>query len=941
VAEATTGGRATADTAPLIERERELEVLAAVLGDAGESSPSMVLIDGPAGIGKSRLIDELATRAEQRGMRVRIARGAHLERDFPYGVVRQLFEALLVGGDQRGRLLAGAAGGAAAIFDAVDQATPPAGDGSFAALHGVYWLAVNVAEERPLLLVVDDLHWCDAPSLRCLTYLARRLHGSGIALALSLRTGEAGTDPALVDELAANPEALRIAPRPLSEAGVAELIAARLGDGPDRAFVAACMEATGGNPLLTGQLLTSLADEGVRPVAADVEAVRRIGPRAISRTVLLRLHRLGPHAVAVAQALAVLGLAEARVVAGLTGLTEAETADAASALARADILLPQAPARFVHPLVRDAIYYEMPFSERVLRHARAAEVLAERDAPAEQIATHLLVAPRRSDPWVVDVLAEAAASARTRGAADTAVSLLARAMEEPPPPERRTPLPLELGVAEVLTSGAAAAEHLREAWQALDDPRARARAAAILGRVLFFTTAPGEAAEVVRCAAAEAPAELVDERQALRALELAAARYGMGGTPTAQELEAITLVGAGPGARMLAAMTAFCLAMAGAGADRCADLAEWALEGDVLIGADPGLFPVPALMVLTMADRAEAVAGWEKLLDLARQRGSLVGVLSVQLWSARTLLWRGELREAQERLEAARERFAQWGRRRSRETYGAAYLAAVLTQRGDLAGARRALDEDGQQDDDGSDGFAQVLGSRAQLLVAEGCHAEALDVTARLAEYELTIGGFPGWPPWRSLRARSLAALGRDEEAMAVALEDLELARRFGAAGVVGQSLRAVGEVDPQHGVERLREAVEVLERSTARYELAAALVSLGRALRLARHPTDARDPLRRALELAHRCGAEALVEQARAELYATGVRPRVAERTGPGSLTASERRVAELAADGRTNKEIAQELYVTLKTVEVHLSSSYRKLGISSRRDLGLALAD
>jgi DNA-binding NarL/FixJ family response regulator len=173
-----------------------------------------------------------------------------------------------------------------------------------------------------------------------------------------------------------------------------------------------------------------------------------------------------------------------------------------------------------------------------------------------------------------------------------------------------------------------------------------------------------------------------------------------------------------------------------------------------------------------------------------------------------------------------------------------------------------------------------------------------------------------------------------------MAQEEVALARRFGADGVVGQSLRALGEVDPRDGVERLGEAVAVLERSTARYELAAALLSLGRALRLARRPRDARPPLRRALELAHRCGADALVEQARAELYASGVRPRAAERTGPGSLTASERRVAELAVAGHSNKQIAQELYVTLKTVEVHLSSCYRKLGIGSRRDLGAALA-
>jgi DNA-binding CsgD family transcriptional regulator len=940
-ATATTEGRTAQGGAPLIERERELEALGGVLERAagGEGGASLMLIDGPAGIGKSRLLEALAAAAEQRDMRVLLARGAHLERDFPYGVVRQLFEALLTDPQERARLLAGAAASAAPVFDSVGTTTPAPGDGSFAVLHGVYWLAANLAEERPLMLGVDDLHWCDAPSLRCLAYIARRLPGSGIVLATSLRSGEPGTDPVLLAEIAANPDAVRVVPRPLSADGVAGLVAARLGPGADPAFTCACMETTGGNPLLLGQLLSSLAEEGVRPSADAVEAVRRIGPRAISRTVLLRLHRLGPHAVAVAQALAVLGLCEMRGAAALADLSEADTAAAASALARADIFGPQAPARFVHPLVRDAIYHEMPFSERTLRHARAAEVLARQDAPAEQIAPHLVIAPRRSDPWVVDVLAAAAASARARGAADTAVSLLTRAIEEPPPPERRAQLLLDLGIAETLTSGPDAAAHLHEAWQALDDPRRRAQAASILGRVLFFTAPPSEAAAVVRRAAAETPAELVDEHQALRALELAAARYGMGGTPTAPELDAITIEGDGPGAKMLAAMVSFCLAMAGADAERCAALAQEALADDILIAADPGLFPVPALMVLTMADRDEALAGWQKLLDLAHRRGSLVGVLSVQLWSARTLLWRGDLRDAQERLEAARERFAQWGRRRSRETYGPAFLAATLTLRGDLAAARRVLEEDAQQDDDGSDGFAQLLGSRAQLLVAEGRHAEALDVTGRLMEYEPAIGSFPGWPPWRSLRARALAALGRADEAVALAQEEVALARRFGADGLVGQALRALGEVDPHDGIERLREAVAVLERSTARYELAAALVSLGRSLRLARHRREAREPLRRALELAHRCGADGLVEQARAELYATGVRPRAAERTGPGSLTASERRVAELAVAGRTNKEIAQELYVTLKTVEVHLSSCYRKLGIASRRDLGVAL--
>jgi DNA-binding CsgD family transcriptional regulator len=924
---------------PLRERERELAAVEDVLGRTGRGGSGLVLVEGPAGIGKSRLVEELAARAEPAGVRVLVARAAHLEREFAFGVVRQLFEPVLADSGERERLLAGAAASAGPVFDGFPSPEAGRGDASFAALHGLYWLAVNLAEDAPLLLAVDDVHWCDRPSLRYLGFVARRLSGSGIVLALSLRTGDPGTDPVLVGELATSPEAVRITPRPLGAAGVAGLIADRLHSEPDDAFTEACADATGGNPLLLGQLLTSLADEDVRPVAGEVAAVHRIGPRAISRTVLVRLHRLGDHAVAVAQALAVLGGAEQRVVAALAGVSEEEAAAAATALARAEIWRSQPPAAFVHPLVRDAVYHDIPFAERVLRHARAATLLAERSAPAEQIATHLLAAPRRVDPWVVDVLTDAAAAARAKGAADTAVSLLTRALEEPPPPDRRAELLLELGLAETLTSGPAAADHLREAWESLHDPRRRAYAAAILARTLFFTAPARDAAAVARRAVAEIPPELVDERQALQATELAAARYGMGGEPSAEDLAAVRIEGDGPGAKMLAAMVSFDLASTGSDAERCAALAREALAGDVLINADPGLFPVPALMVLTVVDADEAVAGWEKLRALAHRRGSLLGILSVNLWSGITLLWRGELRDAQERLEAAHERFADWGRTRSRETYGTAFLAAARLRRGDLEGARAVL-AGGQEHDDGSDGFAELVRSRAELLLAEGHLAEAVEQTRRLEAQDARIPLFPGWMPWRSLRALALARLGQTADAVAVAAEEVAVARRFGAPGVVGRSLRVLGMVESGNGIAHLEEAVGLLERSSARAELAAALAALGTALRLARRPSEAREPLRRALDLADRCGADGLVRQVRAELYATGSRPRTTELSGPHSLTASERRVAELAADGRSNKEIAQTLFITLKTVEMHLSSSYRKLGIRSRRELGPALA-
>ena len=137
-----------------------------------------------------------------------------------------------------------------------------------------------------------------------------------------------------------------------------------------------------------------------------------------------------------------------------------------------------------------------------------------------------------------------------------------------------------------------------------------------------------------------------------------------------------------------------------------------------------------------------------------------------------------------------------------------------------------------------------------------------------------------------------------------------------------------------------LAEAVRVLDGSAARLDLAKALLARGAALRRDRRPSDAREPLRRALELAAACDAPGLAEQVRTELYAAGARPRSDAVAGVAALTASERRVADLAAGGSTNRDIAQALFVTPKTVEVHLSNAYRKLGIRSRRDLAAALA-
>jgi DNA-binding CsgD family transcriptional regulator len=261
----------------------------------------------------------------------------------------------------------------------------------------------------------------------------------------------------------------------------------------------------------------------------------------------------------------------------------------------------------------------------------------------------------------------------------------------------------------------------------------------------------------------------------------------------------------------------------------------------------------------------------------------------------------------------------------------------TLLERGDLDAARRVLAR-GADPGFAADGVRYWLNSRLALEVAEGRAEEALTIAEQLErDYPRVVN--PAAGGWRSLKAHALDRLGRREEALAVAAEEVALAREWGAPRALGRALRVLGTLEREGGLEHLQEAVEVLDGSAARLELAKALAALGSATRRSRRPADAREPLRRALELADVCGAGGLAEHVRSELYASGARPRTTAFSGVDALTASERRVVTLAAEGQTNRDIAQTLFVTPKTVEVHLSNAYRKLGIRSRRELAATL--
>jgi DNA-binding CsgD family transcriptional regulator len=930
-------GEGPSATDHLLERDREIAAIDAAVEGAARGDGGIVLVEGPAGIGKTRLIQEARRRAAGRGMRVLTARGSEIERDFAFGVVRQLVEGLLVDPAVAERAFAGAAQGARPIFGSLD-AGGAEGDASFAALHGLFWLVVNLAGDGPLLLVVDDLHWADRSSLRFVAYLAGRLEALPVGVVAGLRTAEPGTDPALVAEITRDPGTRVVTPGPLSSGATSALIAGRVG-AADPGFADACHRATGGNPLLLTELLRALAAEGVAMDARHADAVAGVGSRAVSRAVLARLSRLSPDALAVTRALAVLGDgSDLRLVAELAGVDLEAAAAATGELARAEILLPETPLGFVHPLVRDAVYGDIAPGERERRHERAAGLLAAAGAPDERIAAHMLQMARAGDPRVVDTLVRAARTAVARGAPDSAVAYMRRALEEPPPPERRAEVVFELGRTEVMTNGPDAAVHLAEARDTLTDLRARATATYELARTLVFTGRAQEARDVVLRTASELPPEMQDVRRGLVAMGHMTVFFGAGAHEDLRGLEEWRHPDEilGVGTLLLMAMGGLEWSLTGGTAEEASAVAMRALADGRLVEVDDNLIFVAAAIVPAISDRPEALEVWDALLDRTHRKGSLIGVLTVHLWRGYALMRRGELPEAEESIRRATDEMIAWGSPSQLLAYPAALLTEVLVERGDLPGARAAAEVVPVPPT--SDVARMLMGARLSLLLAEGRDA---DVVALAEDYRERFPRVvnPAWAPWRPIAAEALGRLGRTGEAMDLIRGEVAEARRWGAPGALGRALRVQGVLERDAGLPALEESVRVLDGSPARLELAKSLVALGTALRLARRPTDAREPLARGLSLAAACGAPPLAERARAELQAAGVRARTDALAGVGALTASERRVADLATEGHTNKDIAQLLYVTPKTIEVHLSSVYRKLGIRSRRELAGAL--
>ncbi len=926
----------------LLERDGELELIAALLAGVRSGEGALLVVEGQAGVGKTELLRTAGDLGDAEGLCVLRARGSELDRAFAFGMVRQLLDRVVA---EDSELLRGGAEPAASVFTAAtDDAR--AEEGIFSALQGLHWLVVNLAARGPLMVLADDVHWADRASLRWLVFLAERLEDVKALLVVATRPAEPDADQELLDALMAAQAARVVRPAPLSEHATTAMVRGRMPKAGD-AFGAACHRATGGNPFLLGELLSELAAEGVEGTTSDVGKVLEFGSERVGRAVRRRLRGLAPEATSVARAVAVLGPgAPLDEVASLAEADEETAAKAGDALVSIHVLAADRALDFVHPVVRAAVYEQIPPLERQALHAEAAKLLTARGAESERVARHLLRLPPAGDPARVAALRAAARGASARGDAGAAAHYLRRAVEEPPTDAERGVVLHELGVAEATDRQRERFDaHLREAMAAVRDARLRAEIALDLGRARASVGDFRASAEVLE----EALRSLEDPDDAL-GVALEAELMAMGFHEfTSAELAAPywdRRLGQLEDGEELNPTTLACLVVAIA-ASRGPAAAALSLA-DRVLGArwlgDPNSVVAGLLGNGLIYAGAPSRAGrfYDETIATAMRRGSRLTGAWQSVMRSDASLRLGEIRRAEAEARAGLELFEE-GSGAEAYVWGTAHLLNALVARG-------ALEEGDELLRRGIVGpsaaptlpLGLFLVARANLHLAQGRPTPALRDARAAGDLMSAMIRNPGCCGWRSVAALSLAALDRGVEARALAEDELADARHFAVPDAEGAALRTLGlVVGGAEGVEALRASVAALEHAEGRLEHARSALELGAALRRAGERAEARDVLREALDATSRAGASGLADRAHEELVAAGARPRRDRRllSGRESLTASEDRVAALAAEGLTNREIAQRQFVTVKAVQWHLRNVYRKLDVASRQELPAAL--
>ncbi|MDQ3648129.1 MAG: AAA family ATPase, partial [Actinomycetota bacterium] len=817
----------------MLEREPELTAVGDAVRAAREGRGSVLLVEGPAGIGKTLLLTRAAEAAASGGLRALRASGAELERHSPFGVMRELFEPVLraLPDEERASVAAGAAAPAESLLCSDEPLGVPPQEAPFALVHAFYWLTANLAEHAPLLLCADDLHWADPASLRALTYLARRADELPLVIAAALRSGEPAAPE--LETLRGDDRARALRPRPLSRGGCTRLIEEEMGAAGE-AFCRACHEATGGNPFLLRELLREIQEQEISPDDSGALSIGELVPESVMRSTVPRIARLGSASVALARALAVLESSEPWTAGELADLDGSAAAKATAQLTKAGVVAAELPLRFAHPLQRAAVYSELTPSARDEAHRRAASLLTEPTAVASQ----LLRSEPRGEDWAVGALRTAGRQALAGGSPEGAARALRRAVEEKPAREASADLLLELGQAELACGDSRSVESLEAALALARPPLTRAAVLAALGQARYVHGSVADALTTTRSALDELAGQDggVLGAELLTSYVLAARASPEHADDVARLLEQPQA--AGPMETSRVALRAFHGLLRGEPRASLETLARPVLTDPA---RGDGVMPVvmAAFVLAGLDDFAAADAVYTELLERARRRGSTfeyAWASDGRAWSrARQGMIVSALADCETLVEMTPGGWEVQG------VTARAHRSELLLELGDVSGAAEALEisEELEARLPGAWGYLWLPYARSGLAYARGEHAHALAQATlcgrRLAEIDAPN---PGFCPWRSRAALAAGRLGDLDQARELHREELRLARGFGTQRAIGIALRCGGLVEGgEHGLRLLGEAVQALDGSTAVLERARTLVELGGALRRARQP--------------------------------------------------------------------------------------------------------
>jgi DNA-binding CsgD family transcriptional regulator len=915
----------------LVEREAVLETLDDLLGMCIAGNGGVALISGPVATGKTALLQALAEKTAAAEALYLSASAARAESALPFGVFGQLLDGAdlpaadaAVAAKLIETVVAGAAGGAAPV--------------SVPVLSGMWRLLRAIADKRPLVIGIDDVDFSDAQSMEVLLYIVRRLESARILLVMNERWAAGQQYTRFQTELRRRPNCVHLQVRPLTAFGVAVVLGEHLDHHAVQRLGPACYRISGGNPLLVRALL-----EDQRAAAGSGDGELVVG-QSFGMAVIDCLHRCGDVAVEVARALAVLGSAASPALLGrMLGISLVSAAEAAAVLETVGLL---GGGDFRHDTVRSAVLDGMATDERVAMHARVARLQYEEGIPALIVAQHLIAAAPVDSPWAVTVLQEAADQALADNENEAALTYL-RLAYQMCDDERRVAIMTAMARAEWCVNPSAVSRRLPELATALREGRLGGRHAISSIGYLLWHGKECEAREALGRLrpGTDVTADDLDVARLWKSFffpEPAGDFADSGGDEEPDPLapDAHDQGSMNPGLRAASVLSGL---LTGEARERTLLGAEQVLQS-VRLNARMLSAIVAALAALIYADGLDTASRWcSQFLEEANDRGVPLWQAVLSVARATIAVRQGELELAAECVEDALGLIpaGSWG-----VAVGAPLAAGILATsamgRSEEAAAYLAMPVPEKM-------FQTPVGllylqARGRHHLAAGRYHAALNDFHTCGRLMTAWGiDLPSIVSWRNEAAHAHLMLGEEVPAERLANEQLALLGQ-GEARTRGASLRILAATgDPRRRLSTLREAAEMLQTSGDRLELILTLADLARAHQAAGQYSLARMHASRAHRLAQQAGAEAIRRSRLPDIAGVDLGlPGLSDAQPVGripKLSEAEQRVVALAAEGYTNRQVASRLYVTVSTVEQHLTRAYRKLGVQRRADLAGAL--